>query len=136
MSKKKARPDDAEQVISLLLSGERQDVVILIVPSHDRHEKRLPTQDEWANAALDVFGELYGGATAFQAFQGVYKADDGRLLRDRPILIECYAERAALEDRVRLAEMLAFAKRMGREMRQEAVALIINDAFYLIKDFR
>ena len=136
MSKKKARPDDTEQVISLLLSGERQDLVILIVPSHDRHEKALPNQDEWANAGLDLFGELYGGATAFQAFQGVFKADDGRLLRDRPILIECYAERAALEDRVRLAELLEFAKRMGRESRQEAVALIINDAFYLIKDFR
>lgn len=90
MSKKKIPPsDDAERVISLLLSGQRQDLVILIVPSHDRHEKPLASQDEWANAALDLFGELYGGATAFQAFQGVYKADDGRLLRDRPILVEC-----------------------------------------------
>ncbi|HJT32010.1 MAG TPA: hypothetical protein VJ783_08135 [Pirellulales bacterium] len=107
-----------------------------IVPSHDRQEKPLRDQNEWANAALDLFGELYGGATAFQSFQGVYKADDGRLLRDRPILIECYAERVALEDRARLSELLSFAKRMGRETKQEAVALIINDAFYLIKDFR
>lgn len=133
--KKKTPPDDAEHVISILLSGQRQDLLILIVPSHDRNEKVLPNQNEWANAALDLFGELYGGATAFQAFQGV-KSQDGHLLRDRPILIECYAERAALEDRDRLNELLAFAKRMGREMRQEAVALIINDAFYLIKDFR
>ena len=64
MAKKKAPRDDAEQVISLLLSGERQDLLILIVPSHDRHEKPLRNQDEWANAALDLFGELYGGATA------------------------------------------------------------------------
>ncbi len=86
---------------------------------------------------MDLLGDLFGGATAFTTFAGVYRTDDGTLLHDKPILIESYVHsRSDLEDRAKLSELLAFIKRMGRETKQKAVGLIINSVFHEITDFR
>ena len=128
---------ELDEIISVLESDARQDLLILIIPSHDREEKELPDQDMWANAAMEFFGDLYGGATAFETFSGVYKAEDGKLLYDKPILIECYVrDRSLLVDREELAKLLRFVKRMGRETKQEAVGLVLNAAIHFITDFR
>ncbi|HUY89477.1 MAG TPA: hypothetical protein VMV10_12150, partial [Pirellulales bacterium] len=108
---KKKKADDAERIISFLQSGVRQDLIILIIPSHDRRNKQLNNQDAWATAALELFAELYRGATAFKALKGIFKTDSGDVLVDEPILIECYAARNDVEDRTRLDELLKFAKR-------------------------
>src|SRR5437867_4400976 len=105
---------ELNKIISDLHSDERQDLVILIIPSHDKREEQLKDQDRWASAAMELFAELFGGATAFQTFAGIYKCDDGRFLHDKPILIECYAQRRDLEDSEKLTELLQFIKRMGK----------------------
>jgi hypothetical protein len=79
---------------------------------------------------LDYFGKCN-----FQTFQGIYKDTEGKAYRDKPILIESYVERSRLVDEATLQQLLAFAKRMGREARQKAVALIINDVFHEITEF-
>ncbi|HVC96833.1 MAG TPA: hypothetical protein VND64_24355, partial [Pirellulales bacterium] len=107
--------EEAETIISVLHSGERQDLLILIIPSHDKGKRLLNNQEQWANAALGLFADLFGGATAFKTFKGIYKTDDGEILEDIPILIECYAKRTDVEDRDKLVELLRFAKRMGNE---------------------
>jgi hypothetical protein len=84
---------------------------------------------------MDLFAELFGGATAFQTFQGIFKDNEGEVHHDKPILIESYVERSRLVDAATLQQLLAFAKRMGRETRQKAIALIINDAFHIITEF-
>jgi hypothetical protein len=124
-----------EQIISVLESGERQDVVILIIPSHDKENKPLKDQELWANSALDLFADLYTGGTAFETFAGIYKDDKANIYRDKPILVEAYVKRSRLVDRDNLLQLLEFAKRMGREARQQAVGLIINDVFHEITDF-
>lgn len=48
---------------------------------------------------MDLFADLYRGATAFRTFAGIYKCDDGRILHDQPILIESYVQRTDLESR-------------------------------------
>jgi hypothetical protein len=98
-------------------------------------DKPLKDQEMWAAQAMELFGDLYGGATAFQALAGIYKDADGKVYHDRPILIESYVERPKLVDETTLNELLAFAQRMGKEARQKAVALIINDVFHLITEF-
>lgn len=90
---KKALFPGVDQIISIINKDERQDIVILIIPSHDKNEKPLNNQELWAGNALDLFGDLYRGATAFQTFQGIYKDDAGKVYRDKPILIESYVER-------------------------------------------
>ncbi len=134
MAKKDMFPE-TEHIISVILADQRQDIVILIIPSHDKNEKPLKDQEMWAGSAMDMFADLYGGATAFQTFQGIYKDAEGKVYHDRPILIESYVQRARLLDEETLQGLLAFAKRMGRETRQKAVALIINDVFHEITEF-
>jgi hypothetical protein len=84
---------------------------------------------------MELFGRLYTGATAFQALEGIFQDEDGTLLRDKPILIESYAERQVVEDPARLQRLLAFARRMGKETRQAAVAIVIADVLHLIRRF-
>jgi hypothetical protein len=126
---------EVANIISVLQSGERQDLVILIIPSHDKHEKALKNQDVWAGQAMELFKDLYRGATAFQTFAGIYLTDDGKTLHDKPILIESYVSREALEDKNRLNQLVGFIKRMGRETKQAAVAVVINDVFHEISEF-
>jgi hypothetical protein len=139
MGKKKQKPlfPELDQIVAKLRSGEQQILVILIVPSHDRDEKPVTNQDMWAQTGLDTMGEIFGGATSFRAVAGVYKSQEsGRLLHDCPIMIESYVKQEVLEDHERVKELLRFCKRMGRETKQEAVALVVNNVFHLIRDFR
>ncbi len=126
---------ELDDIVAALQSDERQDLIILIVPSHDKSEVELPDQDVWAASALDLLGDLYGGATAFKTFAGVYKSHDGQLLHDKPILIESYACRSEVEDEMKLKQLLAFAKRMGKETDQESVGIVINSVFHNITEY-
>ncbi len=132
---KKAMFPEVERIISVLQSGARQDIVILIIPSHDKNEKAIKNQDVWAGEAMELFKDLYRGATAFETFAGIYLTDDGKTLHDKPILIESYVSREALEDKRRLNQLVSFMKRMGRETKQAAVAVVINDVFHEITEF-
>jgi hypothetical protein len=84
---------------------------------------------------MELFADLYRGATAFQTFAGIYKTQDGKVLHDKPILVECYAQRADVEDTEKLTDLLHFIKRMGRETQQAAVGLVVNSVFHEITDF-
>jgi hypothetical protein len=126
---------ETEQIIASLTSGERQDLVILFIPSHDKKNKPINNQEFWADAAMNEFADLFKGATAFQTFAGIYKEDDGTILRDKPILIESYARREFTLDANRWERMIDFIKRMGSETKQAAVALVVNDVLHLIEDF-
>jgi hypothetical protein len=132
---RKRRPTQTDAIISVINSDVRQDMVILIVPSHDKDEKLLRDQDLWAGQAMELFADLYGGATAFHALQGIYKDSEGKVHHDKPILIESYVERSKLVDTQVLGQLLDFAKRMGKQARQKAVAIIINDVFHEITDY-
>jgi len=139
MSMSKKKPSEGEllqalaaKVLGVLGSGESRDQIILIIPSHDKDDKPISDQSMWASAAGELFAELYGGATAFKALAGTYKTDDGRILHDEPILIESYAERGHVDDPDRLGVLLEFAVRMGRQTKQECVALIVNDFIHYI----
>jgi len=107
----------------------------LIVPSHDKNEKAIKNQDMWANEAMELFKDLYRGATAFNTFAGIYLTSKGKTLHDKPILIESYASREAIEDKRRLNQLVTFMKRLGHETKQAAVAVVINDVFHEITHF-
>ena len=116
--------------------GERSDDTIMIfIPSHDksRPQKRIPNQDQWADAGLRLFSDLYGGATAFTALKGIWKCEDGTDLLDEPILIQSLAKREDAESEDKLEVLAAFAKRLCRETNQECVAVICNDTIHFIR---
>jgi len=129
-----ANPYPAE-LLKAVVSERGDDTITLIVPSHDnsRPQKELPNQDQWADAALRLFGRLYGGATAFVAHQGIWLYDKRNELFDRPILIESLTKREYAEDESKLLELVEFAQRMCRETSQDCVAVICNDTIHFIK---
>jgi hypothetical protein len=117
-------------------AGRQQVLVILFIPSHDRDGSELTTRDLWADAALDLFAELFGGATAFETYAGIYRDKTrGINLRDKPILVESYTEVDRVRDMNLLAELVGFMKRMGKEARQVAVAVVIDNIFHEITAF-
>lgn len=109
------------------------NLVILAIPSHDDQNEPLPDQEQWAESALELFADLYGGATAFKSFAGIFKSETGAYLRDRPILIESYVPDESARDVSKATELFAFARRMASEANQEAVLVVINQAMFLVE---
>lgn len=116
--------------------GRSDDVVILFVPSHDRNDKRLNNQDKWASEAIDLMSKLYGGATGFKELIGCwYDADQDKNLDDEPIMIQSLAKRTDVEDEAKLRELSEFCRRMGKEMKQSAIGIVLNDAIHFMTKF-
>lgn len=117
--------------------GQADDSIIVFIPSHARDRKRLPDQDVWASEALQLLGKLYGGATGFTGLCGIWRDDEngGELLDDQPIMVQSLAKRADVEDPAKLDQLGAFLKRMGKNTRQGAVAVVFNDAIHFITQY-
>jgi hypothetical protein len=75
-----------------LLSGGKRTLVVLFVPSVERDGKTPVNQDRWVNEAMKMFGDVYGGATAYPRARGVWRDDErgGALVFDEPVVIHCY----------------------------------------------
>lgn len=127
---------EVERIISDIETAKQQVLVILFIPSHDRDEKELKTRDLWADSALDLFAELFGGATAFDTFAGIYRDKArGKDLKDKPILVESYTNIERVSNPDALTHLVSFMKRLGKETKQAAVAVVINNVFHEITDF-
>jgi hypothetical protein len=64
-------------------------LVVLFVPSVERDGITAINQEYWVDAALETFGRLFGGATAFPQAKGVWRDDEmgGVLVKDQPVVI-------------------------------------------------
>ena len=122
----------ASDFVLPLEAGDRHDKLILFVPSHDKKNVAIPDQTIWADAACELFSKLFRGATAFRALTGVFRTDAGETLKDTPILVESYAERAKTLDALKSDTLRDFALRMGSETKQDTVALIVNDFIHFM----
>lgn len=119
-------------------TGKRRRVLlVLFVPSVERDGKTAIDQRHWRDGALETLGTLYGGATAFPRAEGIWRDDErgGRLVRDKPIVLHCYATREDVEDEAKLAELGAFCRRMGRDTNQGEVGLVVGDEYLAITGF-
>ncbi len=110
--------------------------------------RRLPTMriggrsferctPRWVNGALERFGRVFGGATAYPKAQGIWRDDErsGALVKDEPVVVHCYTTPADIEDARNLAELGDFCRRMGRDARQGEVGLVVGDEYFAIRDF-
>jgi hypothetical protein len=86
---------------------------------------------------LEVFGRVFGGATAYPKAQGIWRDDErgGALVKDEPVVVHCYMTPADIEDSAKLAELGAFCRRMGREAHQGEVGLVVGDEYFALRDF-
>jgi hypothetical protein len=82
-------------------------LVVLFVPSVERDGVTAVDQPRWVNAALEMFGRVFGGATAYPKAQGIWRDDErgGALVKNEPVVVHCYTTPADIEDARNLAEL-------------------------------
>ncbi len=124
-------------VVSDLEVGRKAVLVVLFVPSVERDGVTAIDQDFWVEAALETFGKLFAGATAFPRAKGVWRDDEmgGLLIRDQPVVIHCYTTPDEIADSESLARLGEFCRRMGRESHQGEIGLVIGDEYLAYRDF-
>jgi hypothetical protein len=107
-------------------------LLVLFVPSVDRNEQAID-QESWVEAALELLGRQFGGATAFPRAPGVWRDDaqGGRLVFDQPVIIQCYTNEEALEGGA--DPLRHFLVRLGTETKQGAVGLVIDRDYLEIR---
>lgn len=106
------------------------------MPSVDRYNEPID-QAYWSNRALEAFGRLFRGATAFPPGRGVWRDDaqGGRLIFDDTQMVTSYVPGELLEDAGVLSELRGFLHEMGREARQGEVGVMVGGKYYGITDF-
>jgi hypothetical protein len=121
-----------------LLPGGKRVLAVLFVPSVERDGATPVEQDHWADGALEVFGTLFGGATAYPKARGIWRDDErgGALVRDEPVVVHCYTTPEEIENADNLGRLAHFCRRMGRETNQGEIGLVIGDEYFAIRDFR
>jgi hypothetical protein len=121
-----------------LLPGGKRTLVVLFVPSVERDGKTPVDQGHWVNEAMKMFGDVYGGATAYPRARGVWRDDErgGVLVFDEPVVIHCYTTPKDAGSQAKLKKLAAFCRRMGREAKQGEIGLVIADHYYAIRDFK
>jgi hypothetical protein len=122
---------------AILRSGRKRVLVVLFVPSVERDGVTSVNQQHWVDAALTMFGRVFGGATAYPRATGVWRDDEnnGALVKDEPVVIHCYTTPEQVQDASNLAELSAFCRQMGRECRQGEIGLVVGDEYFAIRDF-
>jgi len=121
----------------VLSGGRKRVLVVLFVPSVERDGVTTIDQPRWVDGALEMFGRVFGGATAYPKAQGIWRDNErgGALVKDEPVVVHCYTTPADIEDSRNLAELGDFCRRMGRDTRQGEVGLVVGDEYFAIRDF-
>lgn len=135
MARKRARPSDQKQAVPG--AGRKRILVVLFVPSVERDGETAIDQPRWVDAALEVFGRVFGGATAYPKARGVWRDDErgGALVKDEPVVVHCYTTPSDIEDERNLLEVGGFCRTMGRATRQGEIGLVVGDEYFAIRDF-
>lgn len=115
-------------------STSEANLLVLFIPSADREGDALGRKEQkrWVRKALKMLGRHFGGATAFPRGWGTWRDDaqGGRLVWDRPVLIQCFTNEAAL--RMHTAALRQFMTDLGTATRQGAVACVLDRTMYQI----
>jgi len=94
------RQGAARRSKSPLGGGRKRVLVVLFIPSVQRDGITRIDQDFWVDAALELLGRTFGGATAYPRARGIWRDDQhaGALVKDEPVLLHCYTSRQDIED--------------------------------------
>jgi hypothetical protein len=135
MAKKRTKTPGKRQ--GSLSSGRKRVLVVLFIPSVERDGTSAIDQALWVDSALERFGRVFGGATAFPKAKGIWRDDErgGALVHDEPIVVHCYTTPLDIEDDRNLAALGDFCRKLGREARQGEIGLVAGDEYFAIRDF-
>ncbi|MBI4601257.1 MAG: hypothetical protein HY721_04770 [Planctomycetes bacterium] len=135
MAKKRTKARSKER--KKLAGGRKRVLVVLFIPSVERDGLTAIDQQHWVDAALEMFGRVFGGATAYPKARGIWRDDErgGALVKDEPVVVHCYTTPADIQDARNLAELGTFCRKMGREAHQGEIGLVVGDEYFAIRDF-
>lgn len=121
----------------VLRGGRKRVLVVLFVPSVERNGTTAIDQQRWVDASLEMFGRVFGGATAYPKAKGVWRDDErgGALVMDEPVVVHCYTTPPDIQAEANLAALGAFCRKMGRETRQGEIGLVVGDEYFAIREF-
>jgi hypothetical protein len=122
---------------NVLRGGRKRVLVVLFVPSVERNGTTAIDQQRWVDASLEMFGRVFGGATAYPKAKGLWRDDEcsGALVMDEPVVVHCYTTPADIQDDANLAALAAFCRKMGRETRQGEIGLVVGNEYFAIREF-
>ncbi|MBN1200969.1 MAG: cyclic nucleotide-binding domain-containing protein [Anaerolineae bacterium] len=106
----------------------RTNQIGIYIPTTIDVDKPLDTS-RYVDETLAFLGKLFGGATSNQA-QGVWNSETVGLVSETVYVVRTYITKADMDRH--LSEVLAFAERLKHELRQEAMALEVNQKLMLI----
>lgn len=117
---------------ALQASKAQSTLLVLYIPSANRRGKALGkrVQERWVRRALEMLGRHMGGATAFPRGLGIWRDDaqEGKLVWDEPVLIQCYTSEEVLE--AQSTPLREFLVALGTRTNQGAVGFVIDRDFY------
>lgn len=120
------------------VKGRRKRILlVLFIPSVERDGVTQINQDRWVDDALDLFGRVFGGGTAYPRAKGIWRDDKrgGKLVRDNPVVLHCYTVPEAIENKDNQVALGEFCRKMGRETNQGEVGLVVGDEYLAITEF-
>ena len=133
----KGRKSKGGKPKSPLAGGRKRVLVVLFIPSVERDGATPIDQNNWVVAALEMFARIFGGATAYPKARGIWRDDEqaGALVKDEPVMIHCYTTPEDIQSGANLSELGTFCRRMGREVKQGEIGLIVGDEYFAIREF-
>ncbi len=123
--------------VNILEQGRKTLLLVLFIPSVERDGATSINQDYWVDRALDMFGRVFGGATAYPKAKGIWRDDErgGVLVKDKPVMIHCYISPEAIKDKRNQTEIGDFCRQMGRETNQGEIGVIVGDEYIAVTNF-
>ena len=110
-------------------------LIVVFVPSLDRDGQPID-QEYWVDEVLTTPGRLFRGATAYPRGRGVWRDDErgGTLLQEEPVIVFSYVAEADLTTNA-LLELYRTLSRMGREVHQGEIGVVIDGKYYGITEY-
>src|SRR5438132_160599 len=120
-----------KRAVETLARGRKRVLLVLFIPSVERDGVTAIDQPRWVGLALEMFGHVFGGATAYPKAQGVWRDDErgGVLVKDEPVVIHCYTTPADIHATNKQSQLGSFCRKMGREANQGEVGLVVGDEY-------
>lgn len=108
------------------------DRVTIYVPSRDMDGQDV-NNVEWIDGAMGLLAEIGGGATQMPPCKGVWRRDDGVLIREDTTQIYSFVDGDKFVDAI--GKVRAFLHAMGKALNQGEIALEVSGRFYKIRKY-
>lgn len=101
--------------------------VRLYIPSTINIDEVIDNREQ-VEQTLKLFGELFGGATSYEAV-GAWNGSNGKLVQESVTIVESYANKLESND---IVQVIDYAKQLCKNMTQDAIAVEVNGSMGFI----